>query len=182
MSDQDTARVVVTLQVAAWCSCEQGRGVGLQARVPVEVSGRDAATVLVPTLQVAAWSTVRATWRCRPTGMSSSGRVRPERGCDGGANCSSSRLVCHASNPELRLRARVPAEVCGWNASTVVVPGLQVAAWSIMRTMRSCWATGMSFSGGVRSGRRYSGGAYPSKSRLIYCTSNGELSGYGYEF
>ncbi|XP_075729251.1 uncharacterized protein LOC142771540 isoform X2 [Rhipicephalus microplus] len=38
--------------------CKRTRGaVGIRARVPVEVSGRGAATVVVPTLRVAVWST-----------------------------------------------------------------------------------------------------------------------------
>ncbi|KAL3201621.1 hypothetical protein MRX96_042913 [Rhipicephalus microplus] len=40
--------------------CPRTRGaVGIRAQVPAEVSGPDTATVVVPTLQVAAWSTVR---------------------------------------------------------------------------------------------------------------------------
>ncbi|KAL3186627.1 hypothetical protein MRX96_027438 [Rhipicephalus microplus] len=42
--------------------CPRARGTeGLWARVPAEVSGRDSATVVLLTFQVAAWSTVRTT-------------------------------------------------------------------------------------------------------------------------
>ncbi|KAH8039624.1 hypothetical protein HPB51_007824 [Rhipicephalus microplus] len=54
--------------------------------------------VMVPTLQAAAWSAVRATRGCWGTGMSSSGDVRPGRGYGGGAYPLIGRLVYHADN------------------------------------------------------------------------------------
>nr|XP_037275801.1 uncharacterized protein K02A2.6-like [Rhipicephalus microplus] len=82
------------------------------ARVPVEVSSRDAATVAVPTFQVAALSAVRATRSCQTTGTRFSGGVRPERGYGDGVHPSSSRVIYHADNViqlEKSLRAVVRA-------------------------------------------------------------------------
>ncbi|KAL3191308.1 hypothetical protein MRX96_018716 [Rhipicephalus microplus] len=82
------------------------------ARVPVEVSSRDAATVAVPTFEVAALSAVRATRSCQTTGTRFSGGVRPECGYGDGVHPSSSRVVYYADNViqlEKSLRAVVRA-------------------------------------------------------------------------
>ncbi|KAL3214640.1 hypothetical protein MRX96_034804 [Rhipicephalus microplus] len=43
-------------------------------------------------------------------------------------------ILCPRTREAVGLRARVPAEVSGWDVAMVVVPTLRVAAWSTVRT------------------------------------------------